>query len=105
MVPEEEILRDKEEIRDLKDRLKFIEAKVAFLLSQQSDTCSSQVKEIAGDIILKRSSTSDNSRDGKGASASEQQGFQATETAQPRKRRRLRKSFGQTKCGDETHLK
>nr|CAD1839797.1 unnamed protein product [Ananas comosus var. bracteatus] len=69
--------------------LKFIEAKVAFLLSQQSDTGSSQVKEIAGDIILKRSSTSDNSRDGKGASASEQQGFQATETAQPRKRRRL----------------
>lgn len=43
MVPEEEILRDKEEIRDLRDRLKFIEEKVAFLLSQQSDICSSQV--------------------------------------------------------------
>nr|CAD1838595.1 unnamed protein product [Ananas comosus var. bracteatus] len=69
MVPEEEILRDKEEIRDLRDRLKFIEKKVAFLLSQQS-------------------SASENSKDGKGASTSEQQGVQTTEAAQTRKRRR-----------------
>ncbi|XP_020082224.1 uncharacterized protein LOC109705855 [Ananas comosus] len=90
MVPEEEILRDKEEIRDLKDRLKFIEEKVAFLLSQQSNICSSQVEKIAEDIILERSSASENSRDGKGTSVLEQQGVQATETAQPRKRRRYR---------------
>ncbi|XP_020087070.1 uncharacterized protein LOC109709313 [Ananas comosus] len=90
MVPEEEILRDKEEIRDLKDRLKFIEEKVAFLLSQQSNICSSQVEKIAEDIILERSSASENSRDGKGTSVLEQQGVQATEAAQPRKRRRYR---------------
>ncbi|OAY71955.1 hypothetical protein ACMD2_25927, partial [Ananas comosus] len=66
MVPKEEILRDKEEIRDLRDRLKFIEENVAFLLSQQSK----------------------NSRDGKGASTLEQQRVQATEAAQPLKRRR-----------------
>nr|CAD1843423.1 unnamed protein product [Ananas comosus var. bracteatus] len=86
MVPEEEILRDKEEIRDLRDRLKFIEEKVTFLLSQQS-------------------SASEKSRDGKGASTSEEQGVQATEVAQPRKRRRHQKSYGQTKCRDENHLK
>nr|CAD1818565.1 unnamed protein product [Ananas comosus var. bracteatus] len=72
MVPEEEILRDKEEIRDLRDRLKFIEEKV---------------EKIAEDIILERSSASENSRDGKGTSVLEQQGVQATEAAQPRKRR------------------